>query len=302
MTVNVIIKKFIMFLGRFQTFRKFFYWLSLPSEALVKQKDFGKNDFVACLTKDGYLLGVYDPKNNPTWKRMVVEDYEPKEKFVIKNLMRKSSVFIDVGAHVGFYTCLVGNSEARVKVLAFEPNKDNFKSLKTNTMINRLKNTKLNNCGLGNKRGVVQLIGEDAAGSIIKKAFKIAPIKKQLVIIDKLDNYSNEISNNDSVFTKIDVEGSEFEVLKGAKTILKEKNMDYLLIELIHTWDGGDNPFYYQTIKFLVDRGYVPTFLSMQKKGKDNVVLITDYSEKSGTFLFVNNSKMNIVNSMIKVI
>lgn len=54
--------------------------------------------------------------------------------------IREGAVVIDVGAHIGFFSVLMTSKAKDIKVLAFEPNPDNFTFLKENIKINHLEN------------------------------------------------------------------------------------------------------------------------------------------------------------------
>lgn len=54
--------------------------------------------------------------------------------------IKEGAVVIDVGAHIGFFSVLMTSKAKDIKVLAFEPNPDNFTFLKENIKINHLEN------------------------------------------------------------------------------------------------------------------------------------------------------------------
>jgi FkbM family methyltransferase len=150
--------------------------------------------------------------------------YEPEtSKFIVKTL-KKGDTFIDIGANNGYFSLmasiLVGSTG---KVYAFEPTPDSFKRLQTNVHINKFKNIKLFECALGDKVGKIKLNiskkedGQNSIADIVDK-------KESIVVqIKKLDDI---LKGNRVNLIKIDVEGYEKEVFRGAiKTIKNNRNI-----------------------------------------------------------------------------
>lgn len=130
-------------------------------------------------------------------------------------------LFIDVGAHVGTYTVAVGKNFNRYKnmdIIAFEPNannfhKDNSKILERNIKLNKIKNTKFYEIGLGSK----DTTEVNSFGIITKKLDTILSPKIAL--------------RYDVVILKIDIEGYEVDALKGAIEFIKNSKQVYFLVE-----------------------------------------------------------------------
>ena len=64
---------------------------------------------------------------------MADSSFETTEMNILKELIEKSDVFIDVGANIGYYTCLA--CSLGKKVLAFEPQQQNLACLIDNIHI-----------------------------------------------------------------------------------------------------------------------------------------------------------------------
>ncbi len=158
-------------------------------------------------------------KGSYDWK-VLHPDYEGKLKEYLLALPMFNGVFIDVGANVGLYTIMIGNKK-RCKVVAVEPDQDNFKALMDNIELNNLSNKviPLNiACYSKNKEMVfyrVPNIG-GASSITIKRALKT------MVKARKLDDIlkSLKINSLDVNAMKVDVEGAEKFVFLGAKKLL----------------------------------------------------------------------------------
>jgi len=172
----------------------------------------------------------------------VMPHSEKKTWEVIKSVVRKGDIFIDVGAHVGAYTLPVAKIIGpRGKVIALEPSPFTFQILKRNVQLNRLNNVYLINKGAYSIRTHMnfyydlRMTGHSSLDQkwflkqglpkrfckTLKKEIEVAPLDE---IIEELGLFNETIR-----LLKIDVEGSEVEVLKGATNILK--NTDYIIFE-----------------------------------------------------------------------
>ena len=127
------------------------------------------------------------------------------------------------------------------KVIAIEPSPKNFKFLNSNTK----KTTEILEIALSDKSGKGELYLDSYGGftNSIKKELaesrnkffskfqvtKVQPLKKVNIKIETIDSVCKKMNFTPN-FIKIDVEGSEYEVLKGALDTLKKVN--YIMIEI----------------------------------------------------------------------
>lgn len=148
------------------------------------------------------------------------------EQAIIDNMrmhLGTRSVVIDIGAHVGTYAM---NMSATC-VLAFEPQRVTFNCLCAGIALNGLSNrVKAYNLALSDYIGTAELriISVDGGGSSIVNALPThtRPIATETVSVDTLDNICKREGITPSMveFIKIDVEGNELAVLRGATHIL----------------------------------------------------------------------------------
>lgn len=162
--------------------------------------------------------------------------HEYKEMLIIKHLLRNNlniGIFIDIGAHIGKYSIFL--SKYFSKIIAIEPDKNNFNLLSKNVKTNRLENKILPfNIAILDKEKVVWFFEyEDSVKSSIKSSENEMPINKYKVRSTSLDKLVEKlgIDTEKIRLIKIDVEGAEFEVIKGAVKTLKNSK-PILLIEI----------------------------------------------------------------------
>lgn len=147
--------------------------------------------------------------------------YEDFSAELLLNLSKDGMVFVDIGAHHGFYTLLVGTRQRNSKVFAFEPVPENYEVLKKNVETNNLKNVEIYNLALSEREEIRRFhITKDSGWC----GFYAHPLAKTLREIEvkavALDSFLREIPKVPLII-KIDVEGHEIYVLEGMKGIIE---------------------------------------------------------------------------------
>ena len=143
-------------------------------------------------------------------------------------------VFYDIGANIGYYS--IRYCDFADRIYSFEPVKTTFDLLVENIRLNNLKNVGVFNLGISDQSGKrqINLYSSSGNNSLFSRSIpndidlkKIGDQEVELKILDDLVFNSKILPPG---IMKIDVEGSELFVLKGAeKTISKFKPV--LLIE-----------------------------------------------------------------------
>jgi FkbM family methyltransferase len=144
--------------------------------------------------------------------------------FYEKNLRRyfdiREGVFIDVGSHIGKYSIRIGNAlGSRGKVIAIEPEINNFKILKKNAALNKLNNIHLLNAACFKVDGKIPLFFTNNYTTLHSIYFRRG-YKKIFVNALKLDTIVSQLKVKNVDLIKIDVEGAEKDVIKGAEVTL----------------------------------------------------------------------------------
>jgi FkbM family methyltransferase len=127
----------------------------------------------------------------------------------------KPEVFIDVGANLGLYSCVLGRHKAVPRVIAFEPDRDNFARLSANVKLNKLgAMAELHEAGAGAKAGTATLLPSGPANRGMSRFTTEAGEGAYEVPVVALDSVMT--LDGSRFVAKIDVEGHEIEVLMGA--------------------------------------------------------------------------------------
>ncbi len=191
-------------------------------------------------------------------KLMADSCFETTEINILKQLIEKSDVFIDVGANIGYYTCLACSLGKRV--LAFEPQQQNLACLIDNIHINNWTGlAEVFPVGLGETPGILTLFGASGPSASLLDGWAGYSNKyKKMIPINTMDNILSGRYPESTLTVKIDVEGAEYNVLKGAVNTLNRaiKPMWFLEICLDEFHPGACNTNFEDTFKLFFDSGY----------------------------------------------
>ncbi len=171
----------------------------------------------------------------------------PLTKFLIKNL-RHDSIFYDVGAHVGFYTSLAKELVTEGEIHSFEANPKTFEILKKNADREGMHATRIGVTGEEGERVFYADLNKMSGMSGFRMNPHFSPIS---VRTTTLDAYTRD--HTPPTIVKIDVEGVEEEVLKGARHMLSSSS-PVIIVEL---WKGDeDKKDHRETMDMLFAEGY----------------------------------------------
>jgi FkbM family methyltransferase len=144
----------------------------------------------------------------------------------LKKMVKETWNIMDVGANIGTTALTFAQLVPKGKVIAFEPNSTNFKRLSENASLNKTINVSLNNVGLGHKEEQVKLYVIDdtnpGMNRILNNSAMVNELNSEVINIKRLDDFIEKEKITHLDLIKIDVEGYEFNVLKGAEKILND--------------------------------------------------------------------------------
>jgi FkbM family methyltransferase len=129
-------------------------------------------------------------------------------------------VILDVGANIGLFTIRYGREFPTVPIHCFEPNPTVYKRLVRNLEANRICNARAVNAAITARTGRVPFyVGSSTVtGSICAREPTVPSFYAET---QALDWYCDKQSIKSIGLLKVDVEGAEVEVLKGAQSTLK---------------------------------------------------------------------------------
>lgn len=136
-----------------------------------------------------------------------------------RRFLGDGDLFVDVGANVGIYSILA--AELGAESIAIEPAPDTFALLRSNIELNGYRIRAIP-AGAGSAEGQMRFTsGKDCANLVDPQG----PAEVQLLTVDSL------IGDRMAGGLKVDVEGYEIEVLRGATKALGEKRIRLIQLE-----------------------------------------------------------------------
>lgn len=152
--------------------------------------------------------------------------YEHWKTRLFLNTVKEGMTVVDIGVNKGYFSLLLAKlMNDRGKVLSFEPDPDNYFWFRKSIQANEYRCIKIFQHALSDKEGSVAFYRGKKSGS--GSLFPSSHTKKKTITVKarKLDNVlkDEEIKKVDLI--KIDVEGAELLVLKGAEKTLKGEDM-----------------------------------------------------------------------------
>jgi FkbM family methyltransferase len=170
--------------------------------------------------------------------------FEPNEMTIFDRLLQPGATFIDVGANEGVYSIFAA---ARVgpkgRVIAVEPSPREIASLRGSLALNPKLKVSVVEAALGqaNSWAELHVLDFPHAGENTLASFSTSDtpaIDRRAVPTMSLDSLVQRLPNRKVDVVKIDVEGAELDVLRGAREVLR-KQRPALLIEV---GGPGDRP------------------------------------------------------------
>jgi FkbM family methyltransferase len=239
-----------------------------------KKKNFKLHKFK--MLKYNYDFEFYCRNNNDDIPMMTTHEYDNIERnFTTK----EGDIVIDVGAHIGPYTL---KASKRVglngKVIAIEADPENFDILNRNIQLNKLTNVIALNYAAYFKEDKIRLylLQEESSWTKYNTVNTVrAGNEKKFVEVkaNTLDYLlqANGIKHEQVNWIKIDVEGAEFDVLKGAKDILSKSKDISLLIE-IHNLTTHNTTLYEPIKEFLNSYNFKIEYENIVYTGERHII------------------------------
>jgi len=182
--------------------------------------------------------------------------YEYWKTHLFINLIKPGMIAVDVGANKGYFSLLFAKLMGdKGKVLSFEPDPNNCFWIEKSINANKYTSIKLYQIALSNKDGEATFYpGKKSGwGSLFFSKNASAPDKNPLRVKTlRLDSILKEEGLENIDIIKIDVEGSDLLVLKGAENFLKKSKNVKLVMDI----DVKSEDEKQQLFKFLISCGF----------------------------------------------
>lgn len=180
--------------------------------------------------REGFSLASFDLAFSDDWERA--------ERAAVLRLLPECAALIDVGANNGFYSLLANHLGK--PAIAVEPDAGNLVVLRRNLAGTKVE---LFEGAISDQAGTVDLYGDGDMASFDPHWQGVGRHFRQSVPAITLDALIGDRWRGERLFIKVDVEGAEAHVLRGAATTLAREPKPYWLIETGRTLPtGAPNP------------------------------------------------------------
>ena len=154
---------------------------------------------------------------------------------IIKSLKPQDIYILDIGSHIGWYSLFI--AKFGYNIISFEPSEINNYILNKNLCINKELNITLIKKGLYNEeRKCDFFINQENIGDgwvfCDKKENLPGHLKKTgEVMVTKLENYVQFLTQNNLGLIKIDIEGAEEKALESGFTLISKYRVPFIFME-----------------------------------------------------------------------
>lgn len=186
-----------------------------------------------------YAIGTYDLATSSLLEKFLVE----------------GNIVYDIGANTGYFTLasarLVGDTG---KVFSFEPLPANISMLQKHVSINKINNTVIMKMAVSNRQGKVNFSNEEnnLGNTYVDSIYFKDNRNKIEVDTASIDYLVNSLIITPPDLIKIDAEGAEYEILRGADKIISK----YRPVLLLATHDNHTKGIKDKCYRFLKEKQY----------------------------------------------
>lgn len=221
--------------------------------------DWPKRPFITTIEPERLLIEVI-PSDVIGMPIMRTGVYEFAASKLVREYLTAGDVFVDVGANIGYYTIIAGRAVGRSGLVhAFEPSPRIRARLERNVKLNGMAQVTLHAEAVTAQSGTVHLVepmdkGNDGL-AFVDTSGESKGIEVRSVRLDEL----SELRDRPPALLKVDVEGGEPEVFRGASGLLNEADAPSILFESFELERDTDilRSFGYRVFQPVLRNGHV---------------------------------------------
>jgi FkbM family methyltransferase len=206
--------------------RRFAAWVNTRFDS-----EWPNRPLITTLQADGLMLEVVpaDVIGKPIARFGVYEFAVSK---LVREYLKPGDVFVDVGANIGYYTVIAAGIVGRSGLVhAFEPNSRVRARLERNVVLNGLTQVRIRPDAVSSRSGFVRLVEPQNTNNdglaYVDSSGGTAGTEVPSVRLDELP----ELRERPPALIKVDVEGGEPEVYRGASSLLDQADAPSILFE-----------------------------------------------------------------------
>lgn len=245
-------------------------YVRISGQAHIAYLSFGfKREEVVTVTSQGEFFRILvNPRNGYVDKH--VRKYGFWDESISSILLSKltpGDVCVDVGANIGFLSLLAASIVGPTgRVLAIEPLKDIANQIQRSKELNEFSQLEILTVACGEKceKLVIHASEDTAVSSFLAQNETLKKYQDVIVTVVPLDEIAKNLEK--VTLIKIDVEGFELEVLRGARRTI-EKHQPILVIEYSPSfYDGVSSDIKFKIVDILEKFGYSVQLIESHSK------------------------------------
>lgn len=228
---------------------------------------------------------------------LLTDSYEGAEASFMGSFVKPGMMVLDIGAHRGFHTLRLSKTVGRGgHVFAFEPSPREMKRLKLHLKINFCRNVEVIECAVGEQEGSVELytVPTNSVLNSLRPPDTDQPSSSTEVRIRRLDDVLSETKIGSVDFIKLDVEGGELGVLKGADELLQRVPRPVILCEIL---EQRTRPWGYAS-RLIADHLVAKNFRWFELSAAGQLTLVVEGAELCGNFVAVPEESLSLVRDL----
>jgi len=181
---------------------------------------------------NGKKLFLY-PNCNVSTFFVYTDRPDKKEIGMLRSIIAKEDVFLDIGANVGSYSiCLMDLCD---EVIAFEPHPFTARRCKMNFLLNGKSESSVVQVALSSQSGKTFFSDIGHSSTVNSITTDSSGISVDMLSLDEFMNSRSDLSKDRGYVVKIDVEGFEKQVLLGAGQFLSGYRIKGIILECFQT-------------------------------------------------------------------
>lgn len=178
---------------------------------------------------------VFHNKGNSLVERGEV--FEPEVQYALKTLValdrirNRHTVFADIGVNIGLHTVFLKDKYPDLEVIAFDPSPFSWKYFELSVKFNNMKNVRTERIALSDNNGTLEFFnwGEESSADSLKNTLRVKGVEPNIIKVPSVR--MDDISDLPAItVVKMDCEGAEYSILKGATETIR-KNKPLFLLE-----------------------------------------------------------------------
>ena len=165
--------------------------------------------------------------------------YEPRLTDAVQRILRRGDTFVDLGAHEGYFSMLAATAQPQAAVHSIEPHPASSALIRENVRLNELTNVTVHPIAIADQPGRRPMVAGTHTGStqFADRAVDAAGFE---VETQSLDAFVAEQDLTSIRLMKIDVEGAELLVFRGAAQVLASRVVAYYALDYHQSIIGPD--------------------------------------------------------------